>query len=489
MATHVKNTHRLSLAMYTTEHCEDIPTDILVQVGEAKFPLHKYLEMTDEYCEGNLANLTHGFLTHVALTSLTGAITVLKSCQHLLPVAERLNIVNQCVDVVSAKACNEATFPSCSPPNYWAEELTNLHITFFQKIIDSMKSHGAKAITIACAITTYAKRSLLYILFNRSTNSITKSPISDLSFTSRHEKREILDSLVALLPDETQQQFISINFLCSLLRVAILLEQNSDCRRRLEKQITAMLEHATVDDLLIVSLRFEEEKSRDMESVRRIVMGFVENEKSRSSEAMLRVAKTVDGYLSEIARDSEVSISQFNGIANLVPKNVREVDDRLYRAIDLYLQAHPNIDEIEREKVCNAMDPLKLSMEARLHASQNKRLPLQIVLHTLYFDQLQVRSGQSTPSAQSMRLQVNADVRLAKENEELRHELMWMKMYVSDMEKNQKKGSKMKKPTFFSSVSKTLGKLNPFKQGSKDTTNIDDRMDRTKPKRRRFSMS
>ncbi|KAI3810903.1 hypothetical protein L1987_20549 [Smallanthus sonchifolius] len=418
MATHVKNTHRLSLAMYTTEHCEDIPTDILVQVGEAKFPLHKY-------CEGNLANLTHGFLTHVALTSLSGAITVLKSCEHLLPVAQRLNIVNQRVDVVSAKACNEAVFPSCSPPNWWAEELTNLHITFFQKIIDSMKSHGAKTITIACAITTYAKISLPSIIFNRSTDGIIKSPISDLSFTSRHKKREILDSLVALLPDETQQPIISINFLCSLLRV----EQNGNYRRKLEKQISAILEHATVDDLLILSLRFDGERLRDMESVRRIVMGFVEKEKSRSSDAMLRVAKTIDAYLSEIARDTEVSIS--HGIANLVPKNVREVDDRLYRAIDLYLQAHPNMDEIEREKVCNAMDPLKLSMEARLHASQNKRLPLQIVLHTLYFDQLQVRSGQSTPSAQNMRLQVNADAKLAKENEELRHELLWMKMYVT----------------------------------------------------------
>lgn len=136
------------------------------------------------------------------------------------------------------------------------------------------------------------------------------------------------------------------------------------------------------------------------------------------------------------------------------------------------------------------MDPLKLSVEARVHASKNKRLPLQIVLHALYFDQLQERSGQSTPmSAQSMRLHVNVDVKLAKENERLRHELVWMKMYVSDMEKTCKVAPKMKKPNFFSSVSKTLGKLNPFKQGSKDTTNIDDNMDRMKPRRRRFSMS
>ncbi|KAL8237179.1 hypothetical protein R6Q59_018260 [Mikania micrantha] len=368
-----------------------------------------------------------------------------------------------------------------------------------------MKSRGAKALTIACAITTYVKRSLPDIVFDRSASTI-KSPISDDSLTSKHKQRQILDSIVAILPDETRQPVFSINFLCHLLRIAVLLENTGDCKRKIEKQIMAILEHVTVDDLLILSLRFENERLRDLECVRRIVTGFVEKEKSKSvicyvdfdqtpSPAMARVAKTVDAYLREIARECELSVSQFNGIANLVPKSVREVDDCLYSAIDIYLQAHPNLDEIEREKACSAMDPLKLSVEARKHASQNKRLPLQIVLHTMYFDHLQIRSGQSTPStqstpsAQSMRLQVNADVRLAKENEKLKNELKRMKMYVIDMEKNHKTGYKTKKPTFFSSVSKTLGKLNPFKQGSKDTTNIDDQIERTKPKRRRFSMS
>ncbi|MBD4019029.1 hypothetical protein GUI04_08345, partial [Xanthomonas citri pv. citri] len=86
-------------------------------------------------------------------------------------------------------------------------------------------------------------------------------------------------------------------------------------------------------------------------------------------------AKTIDAYLGEIAMVPELTISKFNGIANLVPKNARKFDDDLYRAIDIYLKAHPTLDEIEREKVCSAMDPLKLSYEARVHASQNKRLP------------------------------------------------------------------------------------------------------------------
>lgn len=176
----------------------------------------------------------------------------------------------------------------------------------------------------------------------------------------------------------------------------------------------------------------------------------------------------------------------------------------VYNIVDskCYEQGHQNLDEIEREKVCSVMDPLKLSYEARVHASQNKRLPVQIVLHALYYDQLKIRSGMEDNS--STRNQLQADVSLVRENEELRTELLKMKMYIADIQKTNQVGvggqgtstttskamSGGKKPTFFSSMSKRIGKLNPFRHGSKDTSNIDDAdVDLTKPRRRRFSIS
>lgn len=156
------------------------------------------------------------------------------------------------------------------------------------------------------------------------------------------------------------------------------------------------------------------------------------------------------------------------------------------------------MDEIEREKVCSVMDPLKLSYEARVHASQNKRLPVQIVLHALYYDQLKLRSGVvddrlATPDAQATRAQIQADSTLIKENEMLRSELAKMKICVSDLQRSHgssSRSSTSKRPTFFSSVSKTLGKLNPFKHGAKDTSHLDDGTEVVeKPRRRRFSIS
>ncbi|KAJ6696558.1 hypothetical protein OIU85_002955 [Salix viminalis] len=576
MATPVRSNSRLSLAMERTGQwvfSQDIPADVVVAVCEASFSLHKfmlvsksnyirklileskepdlarinlsdlpggpdifektakfcygvnfeitvhnvaalrcaaeYLEMTDMYCDNNLSSRTEDFLAQVALSSLSGAIIVLKSCEDLLPLAEDVKIVQRCVDVISLKACNEANFPSRTPPNWWTEELSIIDIEFIGRILSGMRKRGAKALTLASALTTYTERNLRYLVRDHSGRCTMSYNPGDCDMYAR--ERELLQSIVSLLPSE--KAALPINFLCCLLRAAIFVKASNSCKNELEKRISVILEHVTVDNLLVMSFTYDGEKLLDLESIRRIISGFMEKEKNMAvfsggdfketcSAAMHRVAKTVDSYLGEIATYPEFTISKFNGIAILVPKGARKVDDDIYRAIDIYLKAHPNLDEIEREKVCSVMDPLKLSYEARLHASQNKRLPVQIVLHTLYYDQLKLRSGaDDQPDAAATRSALQSDASLARENEALRSELTKMKLHISDMQKN--KGSSAKrisagaatsgsrKHTFFSSMSKTLGKLNPFKHGSKDTSHIDDNnaVDITKPRRRRFSIS
>lgn len=484
--------------------CYGVNFEITIQNVAALHCAAEYLQMTDVYCDNNLAGRTEDFLNHVALKSLSGAVVVLKSCEDLLPIAEKLNIVQRCMEVTCSKVCNEANFPSRSPSNWWTEELSILDITFFEKLIASMKLRGAKNQIIASALITYTEKSLPDLVRDHSGNGIKFSDEGDSDV--RYRQTQLLETIVALFPSE--KVIFPINFLCCLLRSAIFLEASNNCKKELEKRISSIFEHVTIDDLLVLSFTYDGERLFDLESVRRIISGFVEKEKSVAifnggdfrdvcSTATQRVAKTVDGYLGEIATCNELSISKFNGIANLVPKGARKVDDDLYRAVDIYLKAHPNLDEIEREKACSVMDPLKLSYEARVHASQNKRLPVQIVLHALYYDQLKLRGGVDDRSnrmedAISTRSQLQADVSLIKENEALRTELMKMKLSISDLQKNQgtsaSKGAP-RKPTFFSSVSKKLGKLNPFRHGSKDTSNVDDGLDLTKPRKRRFSIS
>ncbi|CAN1852996.1 Root phototropism protein 2 [Linum perenne] len=583
MASPVRTNSRVSLAMERTGQwifSQEIPTDVLIDVGEANFSLHKfmlvaksnyirkviidskeadltridlsdipggpeifekaakfcygvnfeitvhnvaalrcaaeYLQMTEAYCDGNLASRTEDFLSQVALSSLAGAVVVLKSCEDLLPLAQELKIVQRCVEVISLKACNEVNFPTRSPPNWWTEELSILDIESVSKVIPAMKQRGAKPMTLASVLVTYAERNLRDLVRDHSgTGSKSFNPdFPDHDLELRTHQRELLQSIVSLLPAE--KAAFPVHFLCCLLRSAIFLKASIACKNELEKRVAAILEHVTVDDLLVLSFTYDGERLFELESVRRIISGFVDKEKNVGifnggdfkesySTGMQRVAKTVDAYLGEIAPHAELTIAKFNGIAVLVPKAARKTDDDLYRAIDIYLKSHPDLDEIEREKVCSVMDPLKLTYEARLHASQNKRLPVQIVLHALYYDQLQLRSGTTTESRCTVaptatKNQLQTDLTLVRENEALRAELMKMKMYITDIQKSGTSAkaasggasSSSKKGTFFSSMSKTLGRLNPFKHGSKDTSNIVDDssgIDITKPRKRRFSIS
>lgn len=208
-----------------------------------------------------------------------------------------------------------------------------------------MKQRGAKPLTLASALITYTERSLRDLVRDHTGNGIKSADSKDSEL--RIQQRELLESIISHMPSE--KAAFPIHFLCCLLRSAIYLKASNKCKSELEKRISSILEHVTVDDLLVLSFTYDGERLFDLESVRKIINGFVEKEKTMAvfsggdfrdacSSAMHRVAKTVDAYLGEIATYAELSISKFNGIANLVPKGSRKIEDDLYRAIDIYLK-------------------------------------------------------------------------------------------------------------------------------------------------------
>lgn len=308
-----------------------------------------YLEMTERYCDENLADRTEDFLACAALTTLSGAVAVLKSCESLLPIADHLNLLKRCVDVVSTKACNEANFPSRSPQDWWAAELAALNISSFQKVIATMKSRGAKTPALASAIIAYTDKSLRDLVRDQSgAGTAAAAPPADAAV--RKTQRQVLEAIVALLPPVDKSSVsggtaLPISFLSCLLRAAIFLNVSVPCKNELERRVSAVLEHVMVGDLLVLSFTYDGERLFDLDSVRRIIAGFVEREQGArvfgaapASAAMQRVARTVDAYLAEIATDGELSISKFTGIAYLIPKTARKVDDDLYRSVDIYLK-------------------------------------------------------------------------------------------------------------------------------------------------------
>ncbi|XP_062183192.1 root phototropism protein 2-like [Phragmites australis] len=469
-----------------------------------------FLDM-QQPADGGLARRVEEFLAQTGLRTLPSAVAVLRSCEGLLPAAEELGIVRRSSDAVALKICNEVLFPTRSPPGWWVAELASLSPASFQKVVTALRCRRADPEVLATAATAYAELVLAEVLAD----------------PRDRESRALLESVVTVLPSATDAP-LPAAFLCRLLHAAVSTEASAKTCRDLELRVAAVLDQATAGDLLAVALDGAGDRVTNTDTVRRVIAAFVErqaaseggaNGRSRraslsgaelGSVALEKVAKTVDEVAAELATEEALPISKFVAVAGAVPKGARASHDCLYRAVDIYLKTHPALDEIEREKVCSVMDPLKLSYQGRLHASQNKRLPLQAALSALYYDQLELRSEAGADdggwewdrqsAAGKARAQARADASLAQENEALRSELARMRAYVSGMQHSKGSGSRAspaKKASFLGSVSRTLSRLNPFKGGwAKDTSSIADGRHRNtmhdhhvgKPKRRRFSI-
>lgn len=391
----------------------------------------EYLQMTDEYSEDNLISKTERFLSQSVLKNLKYSIKTLTSCEGLLPMAESLGIAQRCIEAIATKAAtsdpslfgwpmndgatnikneahprrkySNATRGGAAAADSWLDELGYLSLPFFKSLIFAMKALDVSGEIIESCLIHYAKK---YIPGISRTNR--KPPPSSGSAPTENDQRELLETIISNLPKEKLASRSASNatrFLFGLLRTAYILNASEACRLTLEKKIGLQLEQATLDDLLIPSYSYLNETLYDVDCVERILSYFLEGIEERSanriegedentsvrSAALMLVGKLIDGYLSEIASDANLKPEKFYELAVALPDHARLFDDGLYRAVDVYLKAHPWIPEAEREKICGVLDCQKLTLEACTHAAQNERLPLRAVVQVLFFEQLQLR--------------------------------------------------------------------------------------------------
>ncbi|XP_059293518.1 BTB/POZ domain-containing protein SR1IP1 [Lycium ferocissimum] len=433
----------------------------------------EYFEMTEEYAVGNLVGRTESYLNEVAIKSLAGAVSVLHGSENLVPIAEKVKLVSRCIDAIAYIACKDNQFctlgraeaginglSSCNPKpivDWWAEDLTVLRIDFFQRVLIAMMGRGFKQYALGPIVMLYAQKSLRGLeIFGKGRKKIEPK--------QEHEKRVVLETIVSLLPREKNS--LSVSFLSMLLRAAIYLETTIACRLDLEKRMALQLGQAVLDDLLIPSYSFTGDTLFDVETVQRILMNFLDYEMegnrlgdeeyhhvSPSLSEMERVGKLMENYLAEIASDRNLSVTKFINLAEVIPEQAKITEDGMYRAIDIYLKAHPALSDMERKKVCSVMDCQKLSREACAHAAQNDRLPVQTVVQVLYYEQQRLREvmdGTQLVATEPPALipsktnhQLSTDIRpvseevssLKRENQELKFELLKMKMRLKEIEK------------------------------------------------------
>ncbi|XP_010558762.1 PREDICTED: putative BTB/POZ domain-containing protein At5g13600 [Tarenaya hassleriana] len=395
----------------------------------------EYLRMSEDYGEGNLVSQTENFLDEI-FASWNGSIKALESCEEVLSAAEECSIVSRCIASLAMKACadpvlfgwpmsggSEGTVfwngirTTAKPPSvnedWWFDDVSFLKFRFYKRFIEEVESRGMKPEKVTGSIMHYTKRNLPLLGSNRqscSENGTFTDTYSTLASSPVHEdQRTLLEEIVEILPSE--KSVTPTKFLLRLLRTSMVLHTNPACQENLERKIGAQLDQAALEDLLLPNMGYSAETLYDVDRVQRILDHFMlaDHDTSDLSNYIVEesqllggshpltpvtmVANLIDCYLAEVASDVNLKVSKFQELGAIIPEYARPLDDGIYRAIDIYLKAHPWMTDSEREQLCRLMNCQKLSLEACTHAAQNERLPLRVIVQVLFFEQLRLRTS------------------------------------------------------------------------------------------------
>ncbi|KAE8685499.1 BTB/POZ domain-containing protein SETH6 [Hibiscus syriacus] len=414
-----------------------------------------FLEITEEFAEKNLEAQTEGNLKDVVLPNISSSITVLHRCENLLPVSEDINLVNRLIIAIANNACKEQltsgllklghNFPLKAMPkiepeaqsDWWGKSLAILNLDFFQRVLTTLKSKGLKQDMISKTLINYTHNSLQGLV---------------LRDHLQKKQRVIVEAIVSLLPTQSRKSSVPMAFLSSLLKTATAS--------------SASTSHE--DDDEDNPMRDESEMAYDFDSPG-----------SPKQSSILKVSKLLDTYLAEAALDTNMMPSKFIALAELLPDHPRIVSDGLYRAVDIFLKV--SVSQENTNKLCKTIDCQKLSQEACSHAAQNERLPVQMAVQVLYFEQIRLRNAMNGGHNQFFFGAINgrsssgagrgaisprdnyASVR--RENRELKLEVARMRRRLTDLEKDHvsmKQELVRSHPAnkIFKSFTKKLSKLN-----------------------------
>lgn len=504
--------------------CYGVNTEITVSnVAMLRCVAH-FLEMTEEFSEKNLETRVEVYLRDSVFPNISNSVSVLHNCESLLPISEEVNLVSRLINAIANNACKEQltsglskleyNFPSKpiqnleaeTPSDWWGKSLTVLNLDFFQRVLSAVKTKGLKPDIISRILINYAQNSLQGLIVRDP--QLTKGTFLDPDLQKK--QRITVETIASLLPTQSRKSVVPMAFLSSLLKSAIASLASTSCRSDLERRIGLQLDQAILEDILIpahshgnnhtplydtesvlrifsffLNLDEDDEEDHQMRDESEMVYDF-DSPGSPKQSSIFKVSKLLDNYLAEVALDSNLTASKFIALAELLPDHARVVYDGLYRAVDIFLKVHPNIKDSERYRLCKTIDCQKLSQEACSHAAQNERLPVQMAVQVLYFEQIRLRnamngghnqlffgsmmngqfpqrSGSGAGSGCISPRDNYASVR--RENRELKLEVARMRMRLTDLEKDHvsmKQELVRSHPTnkLFKSFTKKLSKLN-----------------------------
>ncbi|KAE8730496.1 putative serine/threonine-protein kinase WNK11-like [Hibiscus syriacus] len=359
----------------------------------------EFLEMTEEYCTGNLCERFDLYLNQVVLQSWDDTLIVLQKSQALLPWSEELLIVSRCIESLAFMSCMEildperrrdkpvvtlealageawssGTVKAIASKDLWIKDLIALPYGFFKRIIGSLRRQGMKEKYVTPIIVLYANKWLL----SKKTQQFWENSCEETDDCDSDNKGSaILQGILELLPiGEKTGRSIPVGFYFAMLSRSLEFGLTSERLVKLQDQIASMLHFAQVEDFIFPHVRTESiSSSKELAIMKNIFSTFasfnMETNPSPSASNSI-VAELWDTYLSQIASDPQMGPKKFMELVELLPISYRQTHDQLYRATNSFLQAHRGITQEEKGSVCKYLNCEKLSQEACIEAVQNE---------------------------------------------------------------------------------------------------------------------
>ncbi|KHN16136.1 Putative BTB/POZ domain-containing protein DOT3 [Glycine soja] len=362
-----------------------------------------FLEMSEDLEEGNLISKAEAFLTFQLLSSWKDTFRILKSSESISPWAKDLHIVKRCSEFTFE---NETPLSNNSVDNWWFKDVSCLRIDHFIEVIQSIRKRGTKPELVGSCIEHWTRK-----WFSQVTSGLDKETPMPITLQLHRISTE---GLINILPSE--ENSVTCNFLLHLLKAGVMLKINPELLCVLERRVALMLEKCRVPDLLVKNQGYKD-SLYDVSVVLRVLRFYVCGMSSNSSAKPHSVGRLVDGYLTQVARDENLTMESFKSLVEALPQKARHCDDNLYRAIDMYLKAHPNLAEENRTDVCRVLEYHRLSHEARQHVMQNDRLPLKLTTEFVLFEQVNMATSMTSKGSNYRRTNTQTVIRVNKDME------------------------------------------------------------------------
>lgn len=366
----------------------------------------KYLGMTEKVETGNFVMKLEAFLSSCILEGWKDSVVTLQNTRGIYEWSESLGIIRKCIESIVDKILTPPHKVSWSytytrpgyeknrresvPKDWWTEDISFLDVDMFRCIVMAIKSTNMlQPQLIGESLHVYACRRLPDIT-NTGSKEGSTSQVEDQDSPDR--KRIILETIVSLIPADKGS--VSVKFLLRLVSISNFLGVSPVTKTELLRLSGLQLEDAALDDLLLPNRVSTDQTSYDVELVQTVLESFlrqwkrqIPTDESLSLRSINNVGKLIDSYLQVVSKDANLSVQKMTSLAVTLPGIARTDHDNLYKAINIYLEEHPDLSKMDKKHLCRILDCQNLSPEVRSHAVKNERLPLRTVVQLLFFEQ------------------------------------------------------------------------------------------------------